>query len=173
MSTHTNESDQSTLPQLLHGQTSRKQDQSYPNMMERRQPVIHEGDMFDTIKEAHLFLNHAGIEPTAKFLAQGRYGVTEDDVAEFQRLCKFCTQNESSHNKAPLHPIVTLRLFKRVQIDLIDFRNNPYGKYKYVLCIKDCFSKYCQLYPMRTKSAAEVAKKFRRYEQRPLYAELS
>ncbi|EKG18603.1 hypothetical protein MPH_04138 [Macrophomina phaseolina MS6] len=83
--------------------------------------VIHEGEMFDTIKEAHLFLNHAGIEPTAKFLAQDRYGITEDDVAEFQRLCKFCTQNESSHNKAPLHPIVTLRLFERVQIDLIDF----------------------------------------------------
>ncbi|KAF4314170.1 hypothetical protein GTA08_BOTSDO00412 [Botryosphaeria dothidea] len=32
--------------------------------------VIHKGDMFDTIKEAHLFLNHAGIEPTTKFLAQ-------------------------------------------------------------------------------------------------------
>lgn len=121
--------------------------------------------MFDTIKEAHLFLNHAGIKPTTKFLAQDRYGITEDDVAEFRRLCKFCTQNESSHNKAPLRPIVTLCLFERVQIDLIDFRNDPYGKYKYVLCIKDCFSKYCQLYPMRTKSAAEVAKNFRRYEQ--------
>ena len=48
--------------------------------------------------------------------------------------------------KAPLQPIITGRGRERVQIDVIDMRHEPSGHFKWILYIKDYFSKYTQLY---------------------------
>ena len=46
---------------------------------------------------------------------------------------------------------------ERLQIDLIDFRHSPDGRYKWVLHIKDHFLKYTALFPLKSKLASEVA----------------
>jgi transposase InsO family protein len=59
-----------------------------------------------------------------------------------------------------LTPIVSSAVLKRVQINLIDFSNKPDQSYKYVLHIKDHFSKYTALYACRDKTAAAVRDNF-------------
>ena len=46
---------------------------------------------------------------------------------------------------------------ERLQIDLIDFRHTPDGHFKWVLQVKDHFSKYTCLFALKSKEATEVA----------------
>jgi transposase InsO family protein len=59
-----------------------------------------------------------------------------------------------------LVPIVTERAWERVQIDLIDMRHEPSGQFKWILHVKDHFSKYTQLYPLKSKHAEPIADAF-------------
>ena len=45
--------------------------------------------------------------------------------------------------------------FLRVQVDLIDFRSRPDGEYKWIMHVRDHFSKFSWAYPL--KCASEVA----------------
>lgn len=47
---------------------------------------------------------------------------------------------------------------ERVQIDFIDMRHSPDGEYHYIAHFMDHFSKFHVLFPLKTKSAPEVAK---------------
>jgi hypothetical protein len=73
-----------------------------------------------------------------------------------QELCL----NRPNITKAPLVLIITGRAWERVQIDLIDMRHEPSGQYKWILHIKDHFSKYTQLYPLKSKHAEPIAEAF-------------
>jgi hypothetical protein len=42
-------------------------------------------------------------------------------------------------------------------IDLMDMRATQDGEYSWIAQLKDPFSKYCWLYPLKNKSSAEVA----------------
>ena len=45
----------------------------------------------------------------------------------------------------------------RVQIDLMDMRSSQDGEYKWIMQIKDQFSRYIWLRPLKNKTSAEVA----------------
>jgi hypothetical protein len=62
----------------------------------------------------------------------------------------------SSSKSEDSKPIVLSAILERVQIDLIDYSKKPDQNYKYVLHIKDHFSKYTALYACRDKTAAAV-----------------
>ena len=68
--------------------------------------------------------------------------------------------NRPAATKAPLQPIITGRAWERVQIDLIDMRHEPSGQFKWILHIKDHFSKYTQLYPLKSMHAEPIAAAF-------------
>lgn len=97
-----------------------------------------------------------------RFCFKGNYRLIRDFLAK----CSSCQVN----NPLPmtfLPPPVAIRSFlphSRIQIDLIDMApkknrnfmsNNRWG-YRYVLTVKCCFSKFCWLFPLKTKSASEV-----------------
>ena len=68
-------------------------------------------------------------------------------------------------NKASITPICCRTIMWRVQIDLIDFRNNPAyhnGKeFRYILTVLDVFSRYTWLRPLTRKSSKNVAKELK------------
>ena len=85
-------------------------------------------------------------------------------IRAFLARCSLC------HNPLPMQvlpPPVTIRSFhphSHLQCDLIDMapmkhrsfmQDNKWG-YRYVLTVKSCFSKFCWLFPLKTKSAEEV-----------------
>ena len=65
--------------------------------------------------------------------------------------CAFCLANRAVSTKAPLEAIIAEEIFKRVQMDLVDMRHKPSERYKWVLHIKDHFSKYSVLFPLVSK----------------------
>jgi hypothetical protein len=54
-------------------------------------------------------------------------------------------------------PILSSRCLDRIQFDLMDFRTAPDKEFKWILQIKDTFSKYIWLIPLPDKEAETVA----------------
>ena len=52
--------------------------------------------------------------------------------------------------------IKSYNVFKRVQADLIDMRSQPDGQFKWILHLKDHFSKLTFLWPLENKTAQNV-----------------
>ena len=55
-----------------------------------------------------------------------------------------------------VRPILTRRIGDRVQLDLMDFRSLADGRFKWILQIKDTFSRYIWLYALEDKGAEAV-----------------
>jgi hypothetical protein len=71
--------------------------------------------------------------------------------------CGTCDQNASANTRAPLQSIISNNLWERVQIDLIDFTNQPDGEWNWILHIVDHWSKFNAAYAMKSKQSKEVA----------------
>src|SRR5438477_12287365 len=70
--------------------------------------------------------------------------------------CSICQLQSANKGKPPIKPIRTRRCLDQIQIDLMDFRSQADGEYKWVLQIKDTFSHYIWLYALIDKSAPSV-----------------
>ena len=138
---------------LLHDKLYRKPDARFQSP----RSVVLENEAFDTIVNEHLQLLHAGRTKTWTILQQKYYGLKREEAEFILKRCKNCTLNRPATTKAPLVPIISGRAWERVQIDLIDMRHEVSGHYKWILHIKDHFSKYTQLYPLKSKHAEPIA----------------
>jgi hypothetical protein len=145
--------------ELIHNKLYRKPDSKFPNP----RYVVPESEAFDAIANEHLQLLHAGREKVWTIIQQRYYGITRLEVAFILKLCKNCALNRPSTIKAPLVPIISGRAWERVQIDLIDMRHEPSGQFKWILHIKDHFSKYTQLYPLKSKYSEPIAEAFAQF----------
>ena len=64
--------------------------------------------------------------------------------------------------KAPCgKPIISSRFLQRLQMDLIDFTPQPDGDMKWILHMRDHFTKFSWAYPLPNKQAAGVASKLK------------
>ncbi|KAF5120961.1 SCAN domain-containing protein 3 [Metarhizium anisopliae] len=145
--------------ELINNRLHRRPDSKHPEP----RYVVPENEAFDTIANQHLRLLHAGKNKTWEAVQQKFYGITRAAVEFVIKRCKNCALNRPAATKAPLVPIVTSRAWERVQADLIDMRHEPSGQYKWILHIKDHFSKYTQLYPLKSKHAEPIAEEFTRF----------
>ena len=139
--------------QLLNNKQFRRPDSKFLNP----RYVVPESEAFDTIANEHLQHLHTGYIKIWAAIQQKYYGITRQEVAFVLKLFKNCALNRPATTKAPLIPIISGRAWERVQIDLIDMRHEPSGQFKWILHIKDRFSKYTQLYPLKSKHAEAVA----------------
>jgi hypothetical protein len=145
--------------QLVNNKLFRRPDSKFLNP----RYTVPESEAFDTIANEHLQLLHTGYIKTWAAIQQKYYGITRQEVAFVIKLCKNCALNRPAATKAPLVPIISGRAWERVQIDLIDMRHEPSGQFKWILYIKDHFSKYTQLYPLKSKHAEPVAACFAQF----------
>jgi hypothetical protein len=123
--------------------------------------VVCDTEIFDTIREWHLQLGHAGVNKVSQAVIERFYGIRKDDVEWVLKHCQTCLlkrQNRSqTPARAPREPVVSGRTLERVEIDLIDFRHEPDGEYKWILQIKDHFSTFISLFPLKSQRPEEVA----------------
>lgn len=145
--------------ELIHDKLFRRADSRFRNP----RYVVPESEVFDIIANEHLQLLHAGQTKTWAAVQQKYYGIKREDIDFVLKRCKNCALNRPAATKAPLVPIVTGRAWERVQIDLIDMRHEPSGQFKWILHIKDHFSKYTQLYPLKSKHAEPIAAAFAQF----------
>ena len=97
-----------------------------------------------------------------RFVFKGIFNI----IRAFLAQCSLCQVNNPLPMRVlpPPVPIRSFRPHSRLQCDLIDMapkkhrsfmQDNKWG-YRYVLTVKCCFSKFCWLFPLKTKSAEEV-----------------
>lgn len=96
-----------------------------PDKFQEAREVLAEPEILDAIFATHNSIGHAGQDATAKDVGQSYYGVSREEVIFRIKLCKICHRKTYSKSKGPLVPIISTKLFERVQIDLIDMRSTP------------------------------------------------
>lgn len=89
------------------------------------------------------------------------YGIPAPIVVEYVRNCANCAQRQKIDTKPPLRPIICNTYRGRVQIDLIDMQKYAFDGYKWVLTEKDHFSRFVQLFALKTKTGKEVIEQVR------------
>jgi hypothetical protein len=116
--------------------------------------VVTNKEVFNTIKQTHIELDHAGGKRTYSAVNQRFYGINKKEVEYLLRECQICLRARPTRTRSPIVREYTL---ERVHIDLVDMRPEPDRQYKWILHVQDHFSKYSWLYPLESKQAEEVA----------------
>ena len=70
--------------------------------------------------------------------------------------CAICILQAANKGKPPIKPIKAKCYSNRILIDLMDFRAEANGEYKWILQIQCPFSRYVWLYALKDKSALAV-----------------
>jgi transposase InsO family protein len=116
-------------------------------------------EVFDTVVKEHLDSGHNGRDKVFENVKERYWGVSREEVLWIVQACSTCDKDRGPRISAPLQPIIVTRTLERIQIDLIDMRNQSSGKYKWILHVRDHWSKHCVLYALKDKKASTVAKK--------------
>ena len=103
-------------------------------------------------------MGHTGQEATAKTVLLKYYNISRAEVLFLIKLYEICHRKAASKSKGPLKPIISIKLFERVQVNLIDITSTPDGSYIWICHIEDHFSKFHMLFPIKNKEAATVAR---------------
>jgi hypothetical protein len=120
--------------------------------------VVPASEVFEKIVQEHRRVGHAGREKTWAAVEERYYGISRDEVRDLCGMCKNCALNRPDTAKARIEPIIVNETFERVQIDLIDMRHSPSGRYNWILHVKDHWSKFTMLYPLHGKHSEEIAR---------------
>ena len=98
---------------------------------------------------------------TLSYYCKGIRSVVEKVLSDCSGTCKLNKPIET--NPPPPQPIRTMNVMEEIQCDLI-FITTSKGlppsvkhKFNYILSVKDCFSKYCWLFPLQFKKALPIA----------------
>lgn len=79
------------------------------------------------------------------------------EVEWLSKHCQSCLLERQNRSRAPLEPIISDHTLQQVQINQVDIHHEPDDQYKWVLHIKDHFSKWTSLFALKSKTATEVA----------------
>ena len=120
-------------------------------------PIVTKAEIFETVANCHINVGHSGRDKTWSEVTTHYSGIKYETIDIFLKTCQNCKKRQPARNPPTGKPIISLSCLQRVQIDLIDFRNRHYSDYSWILHARDHFSKFSWAYPMKTKTAKEVA----------------
>lgn len=72
-------------------------------------------------------------------------------------MCDPCQTRRSIPKPIAGKPIVSIGFLTRLQVDLIDMRSIEYNNYKFIMHLKDHFTKFSWLFALTSKEAKHVA----------------
>lgn len=76
-------------------------------------------------------------------------------------MCDACQTRRSVPKPISGKPIVSVGFLTRLQVDLIDMRSIEYNGYKFIMHVKDHFTKFSWLFALPSKEANQVATNLR------------
>ena len=127
--------------------------------------IVLESKAFDLIVNKHLQPLYASQDKTFIAIDAKYYSIKIKEVEQVCLYCKNYTLNRPLSTRAPLEPIIVNHTFERLQIDLIDMRHKPSRRYKWILHIKDHFSKFTTLDPLVDKQAEPITEAVTQFVQ--------
>ncbi|CAF5031553.1 unnamed protein product, partial [Rotaria sp. Silwood1] len=131
-----------------------------------KKPICVYEAFYDTLTEAHNTISHGGREKTTFELNSQHSWIPRFCIDLFLKQCIVCQTRKLIKQQVPSKPIISLGVMTRLQIDLIDMRTRPDKIspdliYCWILNCIDHFSKFSWSFPLKNKSATEVAIKLR------------
>ncbi|CAF3467484.1 unnamed protein product [Rotaria socialis] len=131
-----------------------------------KKPICVYEAYYNVIGEAHVTISHGGRDKTIYELNTHYRCIPRFAVEMFLKQCVPCQIRKPLKQHVIGKPIISLGVMTRLQIDLIDMRTRPDILkpdiiYNWILNCIDHFSKFSWSYPLKNKSAAEVALKLR------------
>lgn len=121
-------------------------------------PVVLIEDAAALIEKIHKEELHNGERKTWDKVHPLAHGISFKDVAWLLSRCQTCAPMRANCTRAPLVPIVSRFPFERIQMDLMDLSNEPSNGYKWILHLKDHFSKMSWLRALKLKHSLGIAK---------------
>ena len=125
--------------------------------------VAHEENAFDALHECHRIVGHKKTSSTRNEAARRYWNLTEELCKIFVTTCPECCHDPPKVKKLPgaKTPIHSGQFRDRFQADLIDYRSNPKCdvngiEMKWLLVLKDHFTKFTMLRPIARKEAKLV-----------------
>ena len=119
---------------------------------------VHNSEMFDILKKAHINTGHGGFHKMTKNLNEKYCNVSRNVILLFIKNCESCTKKKAHPKKGVVvKPIISKDVYARAQVDLIDLQSCKDGNYKFIMNYQDHLTKYSVLRALRTKTAEEVA----------------
>ena len=122
--------------------------------------VIPDDEIFDVIVREHNAIHHQGTSKTWYEISRRYHGIPKRAVDWVLRHCLLCHDYRPGPRPAPTQKISSHEVMERVQMDLIDMRREPDRKYRWILHIKDHYSRFCMLYPLRRRRGKHVVRCF-------------
>ncbi|XP_078592647.1 uncharacterized protein LOC144871267 [Branchiostoma floridae x Branchiostoma japonicum] len=105
-------------------------------------PVVPKEDIYDTIKCCHSRVGHSRRDKTWDEIKTNYSWVRYDLVQIYLRTCRQCSTRVPLKKPAAGRPIISLGFMTRMQIDLIDMTSRPDDDNKWILHMRDHFSKF-------------------------------
>ena len=121
------------------------------------QPVVTKEDCFETIKKCHERVGHSGRTKTWDDIRSNYSWVRHPLIQLYISTCAACSTRVPVKNPPAGKPIISLGFLTRVQMDLIDMTSRPDGEKKWILHMRDHFSKFSWTHALESKRAVEVA----------------
>ena len=118
--------------------------------------VVPQDEVFHTVVYEHNAIHHQGVKKTWYEVSRRYHGIPRRAVDWVVHHCHLCDAQREGPRPAPTQPIHSDHVMERVQMDLIDMRMNADGRYRWILHIKDHYSRFCMLYPVRRRKKQEV-----------------
>ena len=123
--------------------------------------VVPHSSTVDLCKHVHGLLGHPGAVRMIQYI-KDRYFWPRfyGEIKSFVKNCETCNHSKSYSNfRNQEFEFVGKFPFEKVAIDLKGPVHEARGGYKYILVVKDTFSKFCCFYALRHKGAEEVFQK--------------
>jgi hypothetical protein len=102
-------------------------------------------------------------EKVYQTIVESFYGISIKDVEWILSRCITCRLSARNEGKPAVKPIKSEHCLDRLVIDLMDFRSNPDGNYKWILQMKDHFSRFVWIYAMKDKESVTVGRILRNW----------
>ncbi|CAH1264333.1 KRBA2 [Branchiostoma lanceolatum] len=111
------------------------------------------------VANCHSRVGHSRRDKTWIEIKNNYAWVRHDFIALYLSTCRECSTRVPLKKPAAGRPIIALNYMTRMQMDLIDMTSRPDEDYKWILHMRDHFSKFSWTHPLTSKRASEVAEK--------------
>ncbi|CAF4463262.1 unnamed protein product [Rotaria sp. Silwood2] len=131
-----------------------------------KKPICIYEAYYNVISEGHAAVSHGGRHKTAFELNAHYSWIPRFCIEIFLKQCIPCQTRKPIKQHVISKPIISLGVMTRLQIDLIDMRTRPDTIapdiiYNWILNCIDHYSKFSWAFPLKNKSANDVAVKLR------------
>ncbi|CAM4979039.1 unnamed protein product [Rotaria socialis] len=129
--------------------------------IESNLPIVIYENLYEKIKECHEKVGHRGRDKTWIAVKKRYAWIPMDSVKIFVSQCDICSQRKVETFSHPLAEKLTnsYEYLNRLQMNVLDMQNMSDGEYKWILYMRDRFTKCSWAYPLKSNEMEPITEK--------------